>query len=178
MIEQETRQVLQKVERALQEDAFEASVFLMPSGSIVAFAMTTWHGHNCRYNIGTRPLRNRLREATGNQALDVQRWFQQLRGTAPAGVPAPATIWNTRHLLITEGTSEERLVTIFEHPESWRPEELAEVATQLGAEKVEDLELMFQNATQRRLPERAKRHYLTKVAIGQRPGSPSVRSDH
>ena len=35
MIEQETRQVLQKVERALQEDAFEASVFLMPSGSIV-----------------------------------------------------------------------------------------------------------------------------------------------
>ena len=178
MIEHETRQILQEVERALQEDAFEASVFLMPSGNIVAFAMTTWHGHNCRYNIGTRPLRNRLREATGNHALDVQRWFQQLRGAAPAGVPAPATIWNTRHLLVTEATSEERLVTIFEHPESWRPQELAEVATQLGAETVEDLERMFGNATQRSLSERAKRHYLTKVAIAQRAGSPSVQSEH
>ena len=154
-----TRKTLERIEHALERDALEAYVFLLPSGTIIAFALTTMRGHNCRYNIGERPVRNHLRTALRDETADVATWFGGLRGAEPPGVPKPATVWHRPHLVVTEMMSPERLVTVFEHPERIQPEVLAEIADEIGIETVEDLEALFQRAAGRRLGSRGIGHF-------------------
>ena len=73
----------------------------------------------------------------------------QLRAKIPRKLPRPATLWNRPELVITEVMGRDRLVTIFEHPESWWPERLAEVAEEIGIYDVADLERIFRSATKR-----------------------------
>lgn len=154
-----TRNTLEQIEHALKRDALEACVFLLPSGAIIAFALTTMRGHNCRYNIGERPVRNHLRTALRDETADVATWFGGLRGTEPPGIPKPATVWHRPHLVITEVMSPERLVTVFEHAERIQPEVLAEIADEIGIETVGDLERLFQRAAGRQLGSRAIGHF-------------------
>lgn len=159
MISEAVRKTLEQIEHALKRDALEACVFLLPSGAVIAFALTTMRGHNCRYNIGERPVRNHLRTVLRDETADVVTWFGGLRGAEPPGVPKPATVWHRPHLLITEVMSPERLVTVFEHPEWIRPEVLAEIADEIGVETGDDLEGLFQRAARRQLGSRAIEHF-------------------
>ncbi len=154
-----TRTTLEHVEAALRRDALEGCVFLLPSGAVVAFAMTTERGHNCRYTIGERPLRNHLRTALGDETAAAAAWFGRLRGSEPPGVPKPATVWHRPHLVVSEAIGRERLVTIFEHPEWIRPEVLAEVADEIGIESVNELKDLFARATGRPLGNRGTDHF-------------------
>ena len=159
MINEAARNTLEQIEHALKRDALEACVFLLPSGAVIAFALTTMRGHNCRYNIGERPVRNHLRTALCDETADVVTWFGGLRGTEPPGVPKPATVWHRPHLVVTEVMSPERLVTVFEHPEWIQPETLAEIADEIGIETAEDLEDLFHRAAGRQIGSRAVGHF-------------------
>lgn len=159
MISESARNALEQVEQALQRDALEGCVFLLPSGGVIAFALTTMRGHNCRYNIGERPLRNHLRTAVGDETTNAATWFGRLRGGEARGVPKPATVWHRPHLVITEVMSPERLVTVFEQPGRIRPELLAETAEQIGIGSVEDLDELFERAVGRPLRREAIAHF-------------------
>ena len=164
MTDTSLQDVLERIGTGLRRDGFEGAVFLLPSGAVIAFTSTTWRAHNCRYNIGRRPLVNRVREALEDEKANAEAWLAQLRAKIPRKLPRPATLWNRPELVITEVMGRDRLVTIFEHPESWWPERLAEVAEQIGIYDVDDLERIFRSATKRALPDDARRHYLEKVA--------------
>lgn len=164
MIDPRTRKTLEQVDAGLRREGMEGSVFLMASGGVTAFASTTWRAHNCRCNIGRRPLLNRLRDALGDEHADMEGWFARLATMRPAGLPRPATIWNTPHLVVTEAMSPYRLVTMFEHPDSWGPEQLREVAEQIGVYGMDDLERLMRRATNRELPEPARRHCARLLA--------------
>ena len=157
MIDEKARRTLEAVEAGLRREGLEGSVFLMPSGAVIAFTMTTTAAHQCRYNIGARPLRNQLRNALGNEKAELKSWFAALQATA--GVPKPASIWHRPHLVVSEAMAAERLVTVFEHPERMNATELAEIAEQIGIYSASDLERRFYQATRRRLAERAVKHY-------------------
>ena len=107
---------------------------------------------------------NRLSEALGNESVNATTWLSTLGGELQQNLPRPRTLWNQPELLVTEVMSPDRLLTVFEHPKSWAPEQLAEIADQFGVYHVDDLEHTFQRATNRPLPANARRHYLKNVA--------------
>lgn len=160
MTDDSVHRTLERMEAGLRSAGLQGAVFLMPSGAVIAFAVTTMARHGERRNIGDEPLRKELRNALGDGDADLKSWFGKLQ--AASSVPKPAAIWHRPHLVVGEGMAAERLVTVFENPERTAASELAEIAEQIGIQSRDDLERRFRRATGRRLAKTAAR-YLEQV---------------
>ena len=152
-----TIQTLQKVDDGLRRKGFRGHVYFLREGSVLIFTTTSAAVHGGMHNIGPRPVIDAVHAVQGK--TDVEAWFNSLRQAGPEDLPAPRTVWNTRHLLITGVTARHGLAWVAEHPHFYRKGLLNELVAATGISSVDEVASLFRRTTGRELPERSRKYF-------------------
>lgn len=156
-MDETTTNALQEVDDDLRNKGLRGHVYFLRGGNVLVFATTSAAVHGGMHNIGPRPVMDAVHGAQGE--TDVEAWFNSLRRAGPEDLPAPRTVWNTRHLVITGVTPRHGLAWVAEHPHFYRKELLNELIAGTGISSAEEVAALFTRTTGRELPVRSMKYF-------------------
>lgn len=161
MMDRTILETLQQVDNGLRRNGFRGHVYLLSGGEVLIFTTTSAAVHGGMHNIGPRPVIDQVQAVQGK--TDVEAWFNSLRQAGPENLPAPRTVWNTRHLVITGVTPRHGLAWVAEHPHFYRKALLKKLIAETGITSGDEVARLFTRTTGRELPDRSRIYFKEEM---------------